>query len=405
VRNNAIDEIRRARTRDGELADDHADARDRDPAMILARKEAVRRMIEDLAELPDAQRRALVRNTLDGAPTDVIAAELGVSREATQMLIARARGGLVRRRDARDADCRDIRVELDRAGAPGARTSPHARGHLEDCASCRRYRRDLGRVDRRLRALLPPVWILPAIFGAKLGSAGAKSAAIGVAVAAAAAGGLLVLDRHTIDPGETSPLRLVGVAPYLGRSVNVGDPLPSGVALAYAKVELPAGPIRGDTAVALACPARSVVVGLATARELGFALSFDRPVTQLTRAVRVRFSGAPLSTAVRTRVALVCKRPDAAGSVVVNPRRLRAGERPKTVCATSSYVKHSPGLVVVGTVYSGEHVAARRRSASGAWTQITTESNLRGWLSSPDLCRAGELPTSSGRPHGARGGG
>lgn len=36
----------------------------------------------------------------------------------------------------------------------------------------------------------------------------------GVACLAAAACGLLVLDSHTIDPGETSPLRLIGVAPY-----------------------------------------------------------------------------------------------------------------------------------------------------------------------------------------------
>jgi hypothetical protein len=321
------------------------------------------------------------------------------------MLIARARGGLTRRRDARNADCREIRAELARADAPRARSSPHARLHLKGCAPCRSYRRDLGRVDHRLRLLLPPVWLMPATVAAKLGGVGAKSAAVGAAVVATAAGGLLILDRHTINPGETSPLRLTAVAPYLGGSVGVGDRLPAGVSLAYAKLELPAGPIPRNTAIALTCPTRSVVVGLASARELGVLMSFDRPVTKLTHAVRLRLSGPPLNNAVRTRVALVCKRPDAGGSLVAHPRHPRAGELAKTVCVTSSYLLHSPGLVVVGTVFSGEHVAARRRSASGTWTQITTETRLRGWMRSTDLCRAGELPTSGGRsPRSGAGG-
>jgi len=397
ARNRAIDEIRRARSRNVELTEDHTDTDRTDPAMIFSRKEAVRRMFEDLAELPDAQRTALMRHELDGAPTDAIATELGVSREATQMLIARARGGLVRARDARDADCHDIRADLVLAGALGKRTSALARGHLEDCAPCRRYRRDLGRVDRRLRLLAPPIWTLPAAIAAKLGGGGAK-AVVGAAVVATAAGALLVLDRHTINPGEVSPLRLTAVAPYLSHRVGVGDRLPAGVSLAYAKIEMPAGPIARHASIALSCPAGSVVVGLARPqREVGLGFSFDRVVTRLTSSVRLNFSGPPLPKRVRTRVALVCRRPTPDGSVLANPRPLQAGARAATVCATRSYIKHSPDRVVVGTVFSGEPVAARRVSASGKWTQITPEAAQPGWVLSSALCRAGERPTSVGR--------
>jgi len=71
--------------------------------------------------------------------------------------------------------------------------------------------------------------------------------------------------------------------------------------------------------------------------------------------------------------------------------------RAATVCATRSYIKHSPGRLVVGTVFSGEPVAVRRVSASGKWTQITAEAAQPGWVLSAALCRAGERPTSGGR--------
>ena len=107
TRNRAIDEVRRKRWGDESLDGDHAFAGDdrEDPDTVLRRKEAMRRLVEDLADLPVRQRDALLARELDGHGPEQVAAQLGVSVAAAQKLAARARENLVRTRDARDADC------------------------------------------------------------------------------------------------------------------------------------------------------------------------------------------------------------------------------------------------------------------------------------------------------------
>ncbi len=169
VRNRAIDEVRRARHRDTGLPPDQSDRGRGDPVVILARKETVRRLVQDIAELPDQQRAALLMREVDGASTSAVGHELGISADAAQMLVARARGSLVRTRRSRDADCVDVRSLLDVSHERGVRAPEHALRHARHCPACRTYRRDLRRVDRRLRALTPPLWLFPAALAAKFG--------------------------------------------------------------------------------------------------------------------------------------------------------------------------------------------------------------------------------------------
>src|SRR3954452_12671085 len=67
TRNRTIDEVRRARWGDEALDDEAAVIADdrKDPDAVLMRRETVRRLVEDLADLPVRQRTALLARELD----------------------------------------------------------------------------------------------------------------------------------------------------------------------------------------------------------------------------------------------------------------------------------------------------------------------------------------------------
>lgn len=392
VRNRAIDETRRARHGEVGLPEELGDAGGGDPAMILTRKETVRRLVQDISDLPDQQRQALLLREVDGVDARAVGTELGVSTAAAQMLVARARGALVRAREARDADCHDVRELLMLAHERGVRAEEHALRHSRDCSACKGYRRDLRRVDRRLRALTPPFWLGPAVLAAKLAGGGGGKAAVGAtaAVLAVAGAGLVILERDTVREGEPTPLRLLGAGNATGQRISLGEKLPKGVAITYAKLELPAGaPERAGTrTLRLTCPGSMLAVGLAVPdRELGLPYDFTPPPDGRRRFVVVRFADDILAAPLRTRLGVVCKQPDADGSVVANPRRAGAGERAGRICTDSENVLRSPGKVYLGAVTFGDQVVVRRRSASGDWTEIITEFRLRGWVRTASLCR------------------
>ncbi|PTL56447.1 RNA polymerase sigma factor [Paraconexibacter algicola] len=390
VRNGAIDETRRARYGEAELPAETTDRGGGDPAMILTRKETVRRLVEDIAALPDQQRTALLLRELDGRDAAAVGEELGVSPAAAQMLVARARGALVRAREARDADCHDVREQLMLAHERGTRPAEHALRHTRGCPGCTGYRRDLRRVDRRLRALTPPLWILPAALAAKLGGGGGGKVAAGAAAATlvVAGAGIVVLDRDVVREGEATPLRLLGAGAATGQRISLGERLPAGVAVTYAKVQLPAGPVErpGERVVRLGCPGRMRAVGLAVPdRELPVRYRFAPAIDGRSRGVTVTFADSVLDEALRTRIGVVCKQPDALGSTIADPRRAGPGEKAGRLCERQTVLR-SPGREFIGNVVAGDRVVVLRRSASGAWTQIETEFRLTGWVRTAALC-------------------
>lgn len=389
VRNRAIDEVRRARRTDVELADERLPSTEGDPAMILHRKETVRRLVEDIAELPDQQRTALLMREVDGVRAEEVGAHLGVSTQAAQMLVARARGALVRARGARDASCHEIRDQLSLAYEQGVRATEHALRHVQDCPSCRAFRRDLRRVDRRLAALTPPFWLALPVLAAKVGGGGKLAAGAAAATLAVAGAGLVILQEDTVREGEPTPLRLLGAGAATGQRISLGEKLPPGTAITYAKVEIPAGAPRDPRSrtLRLTCPGAMRAVGLAVPdRELGLRYRFTPPPDGRHRYVLVRFADDILAAPLRTRLGIVCKQPDALGSVIANPRRARAGEEAGRICAEQENVLRSPGRTYQGSVGFGDRVVVLRRSDSGAWTRILTEFRLRGWVRSSALC-------------------
>jgi RNA polymerase sigma factor (sigma-70 family) len=396
VRNRAIDEVRRARWGDASLDDDAAAlaSGDReDPDAVLRRRETLRRLVDDLADLPVRQRTALLARELDDQSPEQVAAQLGVSVPAAQMLAARARDNLLKARAAHDADHADIRAALLDAHERGVRPSEHALRHVKECAACRAYQRDLRRLSKQLQVLNPALG-LPLVGAlAKLVGGGAGKAAIAAGAAAvviAATGGVLVLGHDTVGTGEPAPFTLKGIKPLVGRSVSTGSRVPAGTALVTARLRVPAGaPARGERrSVTLACPAGTRVGGLQAPEQrfpMSYGLSKGTIIGHSARA-RIDFGNAILARSYDVTVGVLCRRRGATGSLADNPRLPRPGERAGRVCAPTAYLYREPGKIVVGTVFKDQPVSIRRRSASGSWVRVVSDTRNAGWLKASALC-------------------
>jgi RNA polymerase sigma factor (sigma-70 family) len=396
VRNRAIDEVRRARWGDAALDDDDAlvAGEREDPEAVLRRRETLRRLVDDLADLPVRQRTALLARELDDQTPEQVAAQLKVSVPAAQMLATRARENLIKARAAHDADHADIRAALLDAHERGVRPAEHVLRHVKECDSCRAYQRELRRLTKQLHGL-HPAFALPLVGGAaKLLSGGGAKAAIAAGAAAvviAATGGVLVLEHDTVQSGEAAPFTLKGVKPLVGRSVSTGGSVPSGTALVTARVRVPAGaPAKGERrSVTLACPEPMRVTGL-QAPEQDFPLSYGLSkgtVLHFSRRARIDFGRAILPRSYDVTVGVLCRRPGASGSLADNPRLAGKGEQAGRVCVSSDYLYLEPGRLVVGTVFRDQPLAIRRRSASGRWVRVVSDIHSTGWLRASSLCR------------------
>lgn len=156
---------------------------------VVSRRAELRSLLTDLADLPPDQRAALVLTELGDLSHAEVAEVLERREDQVKGLVFRARSGLTERRDARDADCDDIRAELASARGGGLRRG-RLKHHLKACPGCSAYMEDL-RGQRRMMGLIlpvvPTVGLKGNVFGA-LASGGTTGAAAGAG--ALAAGGV-----------------------------------------------------------------------------------------------------------------------------------------------------------------------------------------------------------------------
>jgi RNA polymerase sigma factor (sigma-70 family) len=125
-----------------------------DPVRRLELDEEIRGMLAGMRELPEDQRAALVLAEVHGLTQAEIASVLGVRPQQVKAYIYQARSNLISERDAREADCREIREEL--ASARGAALlRGRLRRHVRSCAGCRAYASGVAHQHRQLGVLLP----------------------------------------------------------------------------------------------------------------------------------------------------------------------------------------------------------------------------------------------------------
>jgi RNA polymerase sigma factor (sigma-70 family) len=159
-------------------------------AAEVQQRQDLKDLLRDLSELPDDQRAALVLSELGDVSHDEIASVLDCRREKVKALVFQARSSLASARNARDADCSDIREQLATLRGGSLRRT-ELRRHLKDCEGCRAFAEEV-KTQRKMLAVALPVIptlalkenALAAAFGS--GGAGAAATAAGTAAGGAA---------------------------------------------------------------------------------------------------------------------------------------------------------------------------------------------------------------------------
>ncbi|HWT92852.1 MAG TPA: SH3 domain-containing protein, partial [Solirubrobacteraceae bacterium] len=140
--------------------------------------------------------------------------------------------------------------------------------------------------------------------------------------------------------------------------------------------------------VQLRCPSGMRVAGLLPHAGANVSHGFaPSTVVGSSGVARVVFSRAPhTAAATGITVGTVCKRPNAAGSILAAPVFFSAATRVHRVCARRSYLYETPDGLVVGTVFRGQPVTRLKRTANRRWWRIKTDAGVRGWVRSSALC-------------------
>ena len=75
-------------------------------------------------------------------------------------------------------------------------------------------------------------------------------------------------------------------------------------------------------------------------------------------------------------------------AIVAAPAAADAKTVVRTVCADSSYVKRSPGFVVIGTLFKDQKIKVTRYDKSGKHAYGYAYGHVRkhGWVETADLC-------------------
>jgi RNA polymerase sigma factor (sigma-70 family) len=387
VRNCCLDELARVRTDSVPLHllqphDEPSRGEADTPEARLERRDRLGATLADLAALPEAQRHALVRRELDGLTHEQVATELGITPGASKSLVYRARETLTRA-EARDARCEDVRFALLRAHDAKHRAPMSALRHTATCADCRAFRTRLKRGRRALGVLVPVPLVGGLLGGALLGISkpvAVKTAAVGAAAVVAAGGAAYELDAHVFRAGDAAPIAVSGVA-LPGGHVAKGAPLPPRTALATARVAPPA------TSATLSCPAGMRVAGLVPVPGATRSHGFDAGtvVGASTSARIVLAPGAGAGAARATDVAILCRVPDARGSVRAAPGGAGGGGSVVVhACRRRAALTATRGGRVAGTVTAREPLVVLAGRAG--WLRVRTDAGARGWIRAGVAC-------------------
>jgi RNA polymerase sigma factor (sigma-70 family) len=152
-------------------------------------RERLRRLVTEVAELPERQRGTLVMRELGGLSFEDIGAALGTSAAVARQTLYEARLGLRQIGEGREMDC----AEAMRAISDGDRRLLRRRtlrAHLRACEDCRAFREGIEsrRADLALVAPLPAAAAAGILHGVLSGAAGGAAGAAGSAAGIAGGG-------------------------------------------------------------------------------------------------------------------------------------------------------------------------------------------------------------------------
>lgn len=152
----------------------------------VAQRERLRRLLDDLRELPERQREVLVMRELSGLDFEEIGTTLGTSGAVARQTLYEARQSLRQMEEGREMSCDAVARALSDGDGRVTRRRD-VRAHLRSCVSCRQFRDEIEGRQRDLAGLAP----LPAVAAAGMlhGLLGGSQGATGGGLVATLGGG------------------------------------------------------------------------------------------------------------------------------------------------------------------------------------------------------------------------
>ena len=184
-----------------------------------------------------------------------------------------------------------------------------------------------------------------------------------VAAGAAVTAGAVGIGVEVFHRGDPAPQAAVSRALPEGR-IAAGQPVPAGTVIVRRTVAVPAGASARTTAVELACPAPLRVADLIASA--GTTATYA-PGTVVGSSTRARVLVDPRPGSRTARLTMLCKAPDATGSIVAGGTGATASSGALLrVKVRSAELLVAPGGAAVGSVRLGQPVRAlahgRRRA-------------------------------------------
>ncbi|MGH2864482.1 MAG: sigma-70 family RNA polymerase sigma factor [Solirubrobacteraceae bacterium] len=226
ARNRSLNHLRRASAVGVDSMDVHYAEHGISTGDKVMRRESFRELIDDVHQLPESQRTALLLREIDAMSYDQIAHAMETTIPAVKSLLVRARISLAEAAEARNLSCDEVRLELGTVAEGLAKLSTPARRHVRSCERCASFKKQLKVNNHALALILPvaPLLIVKKLLFAKLGStasaggahvAGGAGATVGATAAAGAAttgGGGMAGGLVTAGAGALATKAVAGLA-------------------------------------------------------------------------------------------------------------------------------------------------------------------------------------------------
>ncbi|MGE5282348.1 MAG: sigma-70 family RNA polymerase sigma factor [Chloroflexota bacterium] len=225
-----------------------------DPAGNLAdavgARERLRRLLCDLADLPDRQRTALVMRELSGLGFAQIGEFFGTSEAVARQAVYEARLSLRSLEAGREMSCEEVMHRLSNADGRVTRRRD-LKAHLRDCPDCRAFQVAIETRRRDFAAIAPlptlaSAGVLHAVLGSAQGAVGGAATATGGATAAAGAGKALTAGLVAKSVATVAVVAAVGVS-AADRSGLIHTGLTGGSSSTPAGQESGSGAAGGET--------------------------------------------------------------------------------------------------------------------------------------------------------------
>jgi RNA polymerase sigma factor (sigma-70 family) len=215
ARNRSLNHLRRIQAVGVDSMDVHLSDNGASTADKVHEREEFRVLVEDIQDLPETQRTALVLREMDALSYEQIAEAMETTVSSVKSLLVRARVSLAEAAEARLLSCDEVRIELGEV-AEGLRRRPSSlvRRHLRSCKRCSSFKVQLRETNKALTALLPigpMVFVLRKLALVHLGHSAGAGAGTGATGAAGVGGTAAAGAGATAAVGSAGGILSAGV--------------------------------------------------------------------------------------------------------------------------------------------------------------------------------------------------